>query len=298
MSAGNRTRLPRVRALPAHRLWFGPEKVLSSLLGHRNGCAWAVPMHVRSGVIAQSYVPWIGVTGYTVRVPGMQRLQPGQYMLCASSALSWQVLPDVCVPTAHDAVTGTVDILITDGTAAIRWEIMAKSSMPLTVTAPLGKGFTFDTRVRRALLVDYGSPAAPLLFLARNLVEGGVEVVYLAGRALESCPVPASALPPEIEYRPVDDESRGSGDVLRAVDELSQWPDAVFLSGSRSRLLDVATLLRRKLLRLRRGFAQAVVSPDTLPCGVGACGLCAIETRSGTRRLCRDGLVFDLLDLA
>jgi dihydroorotate dehydrogenase electron transfer subunit len=34
-----------------------------------------------------------------------------------------------------------------------------------------------------------------------------------------------------------------------------------------------------------------------MPCGVGACDICPVETRQGQRHLCTDGPVFDLLEL-
>jgi dihydroorotate dehydrogenase electron transfer subunit len=255
-------------------------------------------MQVRTGAIAQTYVPWSGVTGFTICVAGMEHVQPGQYFLCSSSAMPWRALPDVCVPTTQDSSSSSVDILIPDGEAAVRWQILARASLPLTVTGPLGKAFTLDNRVRRALLVDYGSPSAPLLLLARRLVERGVEAVYLAGKSPDVQALPPSALPPEIEYHAEGVQGDGNRDLLRNVDKLALWADAAYFTGPRLQLLDLAALLRRRLLQLRRGFAQVVAQPGLLPCGVGACGLCALETRAGTRRLCRDGLVFDLLDLA
>jgi dihydroorotate dehydrogenase electron transfer subunit len=243
------------------------------------------------------YVPWPGVTGFTICSADMDDVQPGQYLLCACSVMPWKTLPDVCIPTAHDPMSSSVDILLTDGEAADRWHVLAKGAVSLTVTGPLGKSFPLDRHVRRALLVDGGSPRAPLLFLARRLVERGVEAVYLAGSSPDAPAIPVAAFPPEVEYHATGRETEHDRNLLRAVDELAPWADAMFMTGSQPLLLGLAALLRRRLLQLRRGFAQVIVEPGLLPCGVGACGLCMIETRSGYRRLCRDGLVLDLLDL-
>jgi dihydroorotate dehydrogenase electron transfer subunit len=48
--------------------------------------------------------------------------------------------------------------------------------------------------------------------------------------------------------------------------------------------------------RWERGFASALLE-GPLVCGVGACGVCAIELRRGMRLLCSDGPVFDLRDV-
>jgi dihydroorotate dehydrogenase electron transfer subunit len=45
-----------------------------------------------------------------------------------------------------------------------------------------------------------------------------------------------------------------------------------------------------------RRFAQALVVPP-MPCGVGACQGCAVEVARGTKLVCIDGPVFDLLEL-
>ena len=48
--------------------------------------------------------------------------------------------------------------------------------------------------------------------------------------------------------------------------------------------------------RSERGFASVLLE-GPLVCGVGACGVCAVETRKGMRMLCSDGPVFDLRDM-
>ncbi len=112
--------------------------------------------------------------------------------------------------------------------------------------------------------------------------------------------MPASILPPEVEYvLPVPDAAEGSsGALLRAVEGALTWADALYVALPEEMLPLLVNLMRRHLLRLRKGFAQALLLPPALPCGVGACDLCVIATRHGYRRQCRDGLVFDLLSLA
>jgi hypothetical protein len=135
--------------------------------------------------------------------------------------------------------------------------------------------------------------------LVHRLVEQGLEVTYLALVQEGAAPVAAAVLPPEIEYYAVDARQGDAGGLpmARALDGLVPWADAVYVSVATEHLYIIVSALRRKLLRLRKGFAQALVVPDSLACGVGACDLCTITTRDGYRRACRDGLVFDLLSL-
>jgi Iron-sulfur cluster binding domain of dihydroorotate dehydrogenase B len=81
------------------------------------------------------------------------------------------------------------------------------------------------------------------------------------------------------------------------IETLLLWADSLYLALDFESLPHILNALRRGLMRLRKGFAQAIVLPDLLPCGVGACDPCTIVTREGYRRVCRDGLVFDLLTL-
>jgi dihydroorotate dehydrogenase electron transfer subunit len=54
--------------------------------------------------------------------------------------------------------------------------------------------------------------------------------------------------------------------------------------------------VRAGKLRWERGFAQAIVA-GPMPCGLGTCLACPLETRDGPRLRCKDGPVFDLREL-
>jgi dihydroorotate dehydrogenase electron transfer subunit len=169
----------------------------------------------------------------------------------------------------------------------------------LLITGPVGRPFQVDKRVRRALLVDDGAAVAPLLYLLHRLVELSVEVTYLAIRRDPGDGVPARALPPEIEYIAIEAAGihEANAGLAARIETLLPWADSLYLALDFESLPHILNALRRGLMRLRKGFAQAIVLPDLLPCGVGACDLCTIVTREGYRRVCRDGLVFDLLTL-
>ena len=55
-------------------------------------------------------------------------------------------------------------------------------------------------------------------------------------------------------------------------------------------------VIRRVKYRWERGFASVLLE-GPIVCGVGACGVCAVEVRRGTRMICSDGPVFDLRDV-
>ncbi len=107
---------------------------------------------------------------------------------------------------------------------------------------------------------------------------------------------PPQGLPPDVEVRLfTQDGSLGQkGTSLDALPELAQWADRVYAVGA----LEWYTALLRGLaehrLRVRDKLAWGLVAQEIMPCGVGVCGGCAIETRRGYRLCCTQGPVFDL----
>jgi dihydroorotate dehydrogenase electron transfer subunit len=202
------------------------------------------------------------------------------------------------MPSAQHDREKTLDVLI----PAERFErhcFGSRGDRTLRILGPVGRPFTVDPRTRRALLVDGGSVQSPLLLLVHRLVELGVEVTYIAVTRDGEYPVPSSVFPPEIEYHIVEDDKRSAAkpSLVESLDNFVPWADAMYVSVGQQQIHAIINVLRRRLMRLRKGFGQALVMPDLLACGVGACDLCTIATRDGYRRLCRDGLVFDMLSL-
>jgi dihydroorotate dehydrogenase electron transfer subunit len=227
----------------------------------------------------------------------MPHMRPGQFMLAGPEGRREWLLPRPLLPAGYDLRTRVAEILVpgqeTWGTDPHIWP----AETQLRVLAPLGRPFVIDGRTRRAVLVGTAAGLAPLLFLARSLVADGLEVTLIALFPLAADAMPGSALPHEVEYLAISEEAGGVAGLNAATDPLIPWADALYLALPMDRLPSILTLLRRRLLRLRKGYAQALLVPSLLPCGVGACDMCPVEAHSGTRRLCRDGLVFDLLTL-
>jgi NAD(P)H-flavin reductase len=255
-------------------------------------------MRVALTRIIQQYIPWAGAVGLTLDASEIGRLSPGQCLLYSPVAADRAVLPHPCIPSAQHDREKTLDVLV----PAYHFErhgFGTGGDRCLRVIGPVGRPFTVDPKTRRALLVDGGSLQAPLLLLVHRLVELGVEITYLAVRRDGAHPVPSSVFPPEIEYHIVEDSRLGGAEpaLAKSLDSFVPWADAMYVAVGQEHVQAIVNVLRRRLLRLRKGYAQGLVMPGLLPCGVGACDLCTIATRDGYRRLCRDGLVFDLLSL-
>ena len=154
----------------------------------------------------------------------------------------------------------------------------------LDARAPLGRAIEFDASARRILLVGEGARVAPLIAIADRAVAQQREVV-LVSRSGDA--FPSHLLAPEIEYR-------ADADALSA--ELIAWADALVASGSSETYRALADVARAARYRIKPGWARVLIDLP-MPCGVGECYACAVETRRGVQRACVDGPAFDLSDL-
>jgi dihydroorotate dehydrogenase electron transfer subunit len=249
--------------------------------------------------VLQLYHPWPRAIGLTLASNDLSVPVPGQCLLIGRESQALPQMMRLAMPTNFNKHDNTLDVLLRfEAGESFTWGRVQRDDT-LLITGPIGRPFLVDKRVRRALLVDDGSAMAPLLYLLHRLVELSVEVTYLAIRRDPGDGVPARALPPEIEYIAIEAavNHEANAGVAARIETLLPWADSLYLALDLESLPHILTALRRGLMRLRKGFAQAIVLPDLLPCGVGACDLCTIVTREGYRRICRDGLVFDLLTL-
>ena len=222
-------------------------------------------------------------------------MQPGQFLLAAPLLRPGGSLARLILPASLDTAAGELSWLQPppgNGESPAAWFLGEE----LALLGPAGRPFALDPKTRRAVLLADAAGAGTLLTLAAHLLERGVEVAFLAADAA-AVPMPAALLPPEVEYQvqPAADDGWAAAGPIQ---ELLQWGDQLFVALPSDRLPGLLDAVRRRLLRLRKGFAQALLVPPALPCGVGACDLCTVPTREGWRRACRDGLVFDLLSLA
>lgn len=236
------------------------------------------------------YAPWEAASVVRLDAPDLGPVAPGQFVLLGQSDRRRPVLPVPLLPMGQ-TVGETLDILFPEAGALSLLEDTVRLDRPLRLYGPAGRLFAIEGGTRRALLAGGGAGLGPLLFLAAMLIRRGLDVTFITARDEPGYP-PAAALPPEVEYVPTPGDQ-----VLARIEELLPWADALYLALPPTALPAVVALLRRRLLRLRKGFAQALIPPLPLPCGVGACDLCVIRAAGGYRRACKDGLVFDLLAL-
>ena len=160
----------------------------------------------------------------------------------------------------------------------------------ISVIGPLGHGF--DTSLQHPLLVGGGMGLTPLLFFA---AEHRGTSVLMGGRTKEEVFW-------ENLYRPyvrtcfvtTDDGSYGrAGFVTTLLPELLQSGgyDGVAVCGPPIMMERVAAISQQYNLPCEVSLERHMA------CGLGACLSCAIDTKSGRRKVCKDGPVFSAAEV-
>ncbi len=166
----------------------------------------------------------------------------------------------------------------------------------LSVLGPLGHGFTLLPRARNVLLVAGGLGLAPLVPLADQALKrrGGANVTVLAGFLTAERMLPATFLPPEVEYATCTEDGTGQchrGVVTDLLPQYLPWADQIFACGP------LVMLDALRACTVGSNVPVQVAIESRMACGVGACLACTVKTKKGLKRVCREGPVFDLREL-
>ncbi len=153
----------------------------------------------------------------------------------------------------------------------------------LSALLPLGKGFTIPERGSSLLVLGGGIGCAPLMGVIRAAIENGVNVTVVFG----------FKAPEEALFR----------------DELCSMPVRAYYAYDSEGENAVAPVLRRRLeampfcacgpLPMLKAADKVLTGPGQyslearMGCGFGACMGCALEMKSGMKRVCKEGPVFD-----
>ena len=203
-------------------------------------------------------------------------IRPGQFVEVTVPGFSLR--RPISVTDVEDGVIRLTCQIVGTGTAALAGQ---KDGM-LSVLAPLGNGFTLPEEGSELLAVGGGIGTAPLIGLIREAVKRNCRVTAVFGFR-----TPQQAL-----FR----------------EELSALPLRSFYAFE-SEGENVITLLRREgyenipfaacgpvsMMEAVDEIMQAdgeFSAECRMGCGFGACMGCSVETRSGMKRICKDGPVF------
>jgi dihydroorotate dehydrogenase electron transfer subunit len=244
----------------------------------------------------------------TLHTPELARgARPGQYLLvrCAEQGSYDPLLRRPLFIAAAEPALGQIGLLYEASERGLAWLSRGRAGDTLDVIGPLGHPFELDGRTRNLLLIGAGPGLAALLLLARQGAARGAVTLIAGAHHAESLP-PPFLLPGEVEYQMVPGlqiadfrlqiEESGQSAIYNLQSAIT-WADQICVALPTDQLLALRETIKRVKYRWERGFAGALLE-GPLVCGVGACGVCAVQLRRGLRMLCADGPVFDLRDLA
>ncbi|MEW6101584.1 MAG: dihydroorotate dehydrogenase electron transfer subunit [Candidatus Omnitrophota bacterium] len=175
----------------------------------------------------------------------------------------------------------------------------------LDVVGPLGNGFglSLTTRQLWPILVAGGMGVAPLTFLAEKLREirnPKSEIRILIGAKTKSqilCVEEFRKLGCEVKIA-TDDGSKGyKGKVTDLLKNLffpaagDRRPATIYACGPRLMLKEISRL------SLQYKIAAQISLEEHMACGIGACLGCAVNTKDGYKRVCKEGPVFEAKEI-
>lgn len=192
--------------------------------------------------------------------------------------------------------------------------VLFRSEAPLRVLVPgdavdcigpLGTRFPLRSAANNLLLLaqseGFGvsqkqNGVTYLLTLVEQALAAGKRVLLVHEAPTAAQLFPPGGLPPgvEIQLATLDGSQGHAGSALELLPELAQWADHVYAVGDVAWYAVLVRVLREHRLHLGQGLAWGLIAPEIMPCGMGACGGCAVERRGGYRLACADGPVFDL----
>ena len=261
----------------------------------------------------------------TVHAPALARsIRAGQYLLVRGGLPGSHdpLLRRPLFVAAAEEALGQIGLLYAPSDDhGLAWLARGHEGDVVDTIGPFGHGFTLDRRTRNLLLVGQGAGLTALLLLAQQATAQNCAVTLVVGAGDEAMLPPPFLLPGEVEYQSVvgdvtsllvatapDKETGSHGATEPRGQSLSSptlpvsssalltWADQICAALPGEQVPVLRDAIRTVKYRWERGFASVLIE-GPLVCGVGACGVCVVETRCGPRMLCSDGPVFDLRDV-
>ncbi len=226
--------------------------------------------------------------------------QPGQFVMVRCGGLPLR--RPLSVHAASDEHLGLLFHVVGQGTNILS---RLEPGASVSITGPLGTGFTIPAPGEKVLLMAGGVGIAPLCFLASRLPEE-VDAVcvygtrtaaerYIMPPLLRSIIPAVSRIDRSWRVDVTDDGSYGERSMAwgATIPHLS-WADRVYVCGPLPMCLAADKVLcgSEPVAGSDRLMEAEVSLERRMACGVGACYSCSIETKLGRRKVCVDGPVF------
>lgn len=178
--------------------------------------------------------------------------------------------------------------IVGEGTKAMS---LMSEGVELDILTGLGNGFSEKQGCVRPALLGGGIGCAPLYNLAKKLMAEGAKPVVILGFNSAKDVVAADmfeALGVETYVATVDGTCGTKGFVTDVIREKEIECDYFYACGPMPMLRAVCGALE---------WSGEVSLDERMACGFGVCMCCSVETRSGAKRICKEGPVFRKEDL-
>jgi dihydroorotate dehydrogenase electron transfer subunit len=204
-----------------------------------------------------------------------------------------------------DRRAGEIELIVKPLGPGGEWIASRRVGDGLDLLGPLGSAFVIHRSTRNLLLVAGGTGIAPMRVLAEQEAPRRNVTLLMGGRSVAHL-WPSDLLPPSVEYvTTTEDGSFGNrGRVTDAIAPLLQWADQLCACGPWPMLAALARL-REAAERAastypgRAPLLEAQIAVEQhMGCAMGVCRACVVVTAQGNARVCREGPVFPLGDVA
>lgn len=162
----------------------------------------------------------------------------------------------------------------------------------VSLIGPLGNGFNIEKAYNKTALVAGGIGIAPMLELSKNLNKKNIDLDLYAGFRDE--PYLLDDIKPYVNevYLTTDTGKVGKkGFITEMILENIKKYDTVLCCGPEIMMSKVVDICKENNVNLYISMEKHMA------CGVGACLVCTCKTKNGNKRTCKDGPVFNGLDV-
>ena len=224
-------------------------------------------MHTGNGQVLELILE-DGCRHVRVSCPPNLTPSPGQYLLANDGSDSVLPVPLFYTDSAPEGFIAIAPVMV-DWTPGL----------VLHLRGPLGRGFSLPLAARRVALVAFDDSPARLKGLIRPALQQGAAVVLIGNSAPEN-------LPDDVEVQP-----------LSVLNEILEWSDYAAFDIAREHLHQFKQEVGQRNQQAFGMRAQILIRTP-VPCGgIAECGVCAVTLKSEWQLACKDGPVFDWVDL-
>jgi dihydroorotate dehydrogenase electron transfer subunit len=204
-----------------------------------------------------------------------------------------------------DRRAGEIELIVKPLGTGGAWIAERRPGDTLDVLGPLGTSFVVRRDTRNLLLVAGGTGIAPMRVIAEQEAPRRNVTLVMGGRSVAHL-WPSDRLPASVEYlTTTEDGSFGTrGRVTDVLPALLAWADQLVACGPWPMLAALGRL-RESAERAaatfsgRRTLLEAQIAVEQhMGCAMGVCRACVVVTSEGNARVCREGPVFALGDVA